>query len=106
DTGNNRIRIAVPGVPRPKSFSNSNGISVAANPAAVSTFAGSGANANTDGTGTAAAFSSPGGLTLSGGFAYVGTAGYLRKMDLSSGAVTTVTGGGPSCANSTVPSQV
>ena len=64
----------------------------------VSTIAGSGSSGNVDGTGTAASFSFPWGLELdaNGDNLYVaGSSGHnIRKIELSSGEVTTVAGTG------------
>jgi RHS repeat-associated protein len=66
----------------------------------VSTVAGSGSQATTDGVGVAAALKSPTAVAVVGSVAFVGTSDALRRVDLSSGAVTTVTllPGGSGCA--------
>lgn len=72
---------------------------------AVSTFAGSGTKAVTNGTGTGASFSTPSGMSIAGGFGYLIDSGYVRKVDLSSGTVTTVAGNGTNnCIDNTTPS--
>jgi RHS repeat-associated protein len=77
-------------------------------PAAVSTFAGSGTNATVDGTGTAASFKTMGGAVVVGGYSYIGTSGAIRKVDLSSGVVTTLAGSASStgCTDSTTAANV
>eukprot|EP00741_Cyanophora_paradoxa_P018230 tig00021042_g17603.t1 len=63
---------------------------------AVMTLAGSGANANSDGYGTAAALANPRGLAVSseGRYLYVSTLHAIRRVDLQTGYVSTVAGGG------------
>ncbi len=78
------------------------------NPALVSTWAGSGTNATVDGTGASASFRTMGGVVVVGSFAYVGTTGSIRKVDLSSAAVTTLAGDASAtgCTDSSTPSAV
>lgn len=77
------------------------------NPGAVTTFAGSGASGTADGTGTAASFTTMGNSVVVGGFAYVGTSGAIRKVDLSTGAVTTFAGAATTgCTDSASPTLV
>jgi hypothetical protein len=62
---------------------------------AVTTLAGNiGNSGDTDGRGTAASFNKPSGLALDGGFLYVADRdnGTVRKIDVASGAVTTLAG--------------
>lgn len=74
---------------------------------AVSTFAGSGTKAVTDGVGTGASFSTPSGMSIANGFGYLIDSGYVRKVDLTSGSVTTVAGDGTNgCTDSATPSLV
>jgi len=59
----------------------------------VSTIAGTpGTSGSSDGTGAAAKFNEPKGIVLSGGFLFVadGGNGKIRKVDPTSGSVTTV----------------
>ena len=64
----------------------------------VSTLAGSGSQSTVDGTGTSASFDHPTGLRLdnTGNYLYVSDtySGMIRKVTISSGAVTTLAGGG------------
>lgn len=72
--------------------------------AAVSTFAGSGSATYTNGTGTAASFSDPTGIAVWGGYGYVADGGRIRRVDLSTAAVTTLAGDGTySCWDATNP---
>lgn len=64
----------------------------AINPASVSTVAGSGLNQTVNGTGTAASFRDMGGVAVTGTSAYLATVGSIRKVDTTTGAVTTVAG--------------
>lgn len=74
---------------------------------AVSTFAGSGTKAVTNGVGTGASFSTPSGMSIANGFGYLIDSGYVRKVDLTSGSVTTVAGNGTNgCTDSATPSLV
>jgi hypothetical protein len=74
----------------------------------VTTFAGNSQSSSVDGTGTSASFASPEGIALTGGYAYVGDNGTIRKVNLSTGAVTTFLGSSSDqrCADSTNGSQV
>ncbi len=77
DSGNNTIR------------------KVASSSGAVTTLAGTaGASGSTDDTGTTARFSSPYGITTGGAYLYVADSGNntIRKIVISSGAVTTLAG--------------
>jgi len=79
------------------------------NPLAVTTWAGNGTNATVDGTGSAASFRDMGGAAIIGAFGYVGTTGSIRKVDLSTAAVTTRAGSATqvtTCVDSTDPAQV
>jgi hypothetical protein len=72
----------------------------------VTTLAGSAGFAGaTDGTGTAATFHTPAGMTTDGQNLYVVDSGNLsiRRMDLVTGAVTTVAGGSQGSADGTGP---
>lgn len=70
----------------------------------VSTLAGSGSLTSSDGMGVSAGVPSPSGLHVVGGSAYFGASGYIRKVDLASGAVSSVVGNGSfSLADNTNP---
>jgi RHS repeat-associated protein len=92
DNGNNRLLKAIPVSPlpsaQPPAFTQDLGITTAA----VVTTAGNGANATVDETGTSASFRTMGGVAIVGGFAYVGTHGAIRKVDLETKEVTTFVG--------------
>jgi RHS repeat-associated protein len=96
------------GATRRAAASSSSGSDPGINPALVSTLAGSGTNATVDGTGSGVSFKYMGGVVVVGGFAYVGTTGSIRKVDLSSGAVTTLAGDASAtgCTDSSTPSAV
>lgn len=64
----------------------------AINPALVSTVAGSGLNQTTNGTGAGASFRDMGGIAVTGTSVYLATVGSIRKVDTTTGAVTTVAG--------------
>jgi len=92
DSGSNlRLRKAVAASALPASQTSAN-TTLSINPAAVTTFAGNGQNQTLDGNSTAAAFKDMGGVAISGGYAYVGTTGSIRKVSLSTGEVTTLSG--------------
>ncbi len=80
----------------------------ALDPAAVTTLAGDGTWATVDGTGTSASFKDMGGVVVVGGYAYVGTEGSIRKVDVSSGVVTTLAGHATAtgCTDSSTSSSV
>jgi RHS repeat-associated protein len=100
------VRAVVAGTPlpadQPPSWTSTTSMSVGA----VSTVAGNSNAAVVDGTGQAASFANPVGLSIVGGFGYVIDNGYIRRITLATGAVTTLTGGGQGCANSANPAQV
>lgn len=58
----------------------------------MTTFAGSGRETSTDGKGTAASFHKPGGIVIVGDNMYVGEPSSIRKIDLSTGNVSTLAG--------------
>jgi hypothetical protein len=93
-------------VPSMQAASASSGAPI--DPAALWLTAGSGTVATTDGTGPAASFKDMGGVAVVSGFAYVGTVGAIRKVNLSTGAVTTLAGdpSATGCTDSTTPSSV
>ncbi len=74
------------------SAATSSGTDPDINPAAVSTLAGDGVDLTTNGTGTSAEFTYMGGVVVVGGYAYVGTLGSIRKVDVSTGATTKLAG--------------
>jgi RHS repeat-associated protein len=102
DSGNRRMRKAVQG-----SWQQSGG-SLLVDPGATTTLAGNGITATTDGTGTAASFTDMGGVAIANGYAYVATAGSIRKVALSDGATTTLAGHATAtgCDDSAVPTSV
>jgi len=63
-----------------------------------------------DGTGAAAAFNNPQGMVVTGGVGYVLDTGSLRRVDLASGATTTLAGTGvgqqSNATDSTDPTKV
>lgn len=70
----------------------------------MTTFAGSGSYSSVDGTGSSASFTAPQGVAVVGGYAYVADAGRIRKVNLSTAAVSTVAGTGSSgCTDSSNP---
>jgi YD repeat-containing protein len=81
---------------------------VSVTPGRVSTLAGSGTSAIVDGTGTGASFLAPGGEVVVGGDLYVDDRYAIRKVDLSTGQVSTLAGQASAygCNDSTEPSQV
>ncbi|MDQ1292543.1 MAG: hypothetical protein QG608_423 [Actinomycetota bacterium] len=95
---NYRIRKLAAGTPLPKAQNAAWSQTLDLPSVAVSVVAGSGSSERTDGTGTAASFASGSGLTVVGHYGYVADGGYLRRVDLDTGAVTTVAGTGVSGA--------
>jgi RHS repeat-associated protein len=92
DNTNHRIRKVINSAALPSSQSGLPGVSVNINPGAVTTFAGSGANSNVNGIGSAASFATMGGSVVVGSFLFVGANSAIRKVDLASGQVTTLSG--------------
>ncbi|HVF76207.1 MAG TPA: RHS repeat-associated core domain-containing protein [Acidimicrobiales bacterium] len=89
---NRRLRKLVPAAPPARTLPTGT-TTVELNPAATTTVAGNSTSANTDGTGTGASFHGyMGGVAIHGGNAYVATTGHLRKVELATGATTTVAG--------------
>jgi hypothetical protein len=77
---------------------------VSISPAAVGTFAGNGTAEVADGVGAGASFKNPAGMHVAGGFGYVFDSGWLRKLNLTTGAVSTVAGtGAPGSVDNTDP---
>lgn len=76
-------------------------------PAVTSTWAGSGSSGLTDGVGAQASFQQPLGMHVVGGVGYLFDSNLLRKVDLASGAVSTVAGiaNTDGCTDSTDPAQ-
>ena len=115
DQGNKRLRKAAPGPARPSSPPDPPG-TVDLNPAAVTTLAGGTYtyDRNIDGVGSAASFGNQwSDVVLWGGAAFASVrASYdnhhaLRRVDLATGAVTTLAGSINSyCTDSTTPSAV
>ncbi|MGL5823726.1 MAG: hypothetical protein ACRCYU_02635, partial [Nocardioides sp.] len=65
---------------------------VAMSPGVVSTLAGDGSVGVVDGTGSGAGFGGPRGMHVVGGFGYVFDSFFLRRVDVATGATTTVAG--------------
>ena len=100
---------AVFGLASPASAGQPSGptTTLAINPGEVSTFAGSGADADQDGTGTSASFAQMSGAVVVSGYAYVGTMYGIRKINTSTGVVTTLAGGTTAgCVDSSDPTLV
>ncbi len=74
----------------------------------VTTFAGDGTAATVDARGTAASFKNLGGATIVDGAAYLSTIGAVRRIDLATAQVTTLTGSptATGCVDSADPAQV
>ncbi|HEV8421611.1 MAG TPA: DUF6531 domain-containing protein, partial [Actinomycetota bacterium] len=113
DSGNHRLRKLESESPLPSSLSPNAGSTVYIYPGKATTYAGSGTNATVDGTGTSASFKDMGGVEVvrdgSGNpFAYVATTGSIRKVNLQTSEVSTLTGSptATGCTYSTDPSQV
>lgn len=110
DAGNYRIRKLSATANLPTAQPSAWSTSIPAAVATISTVAGDGTRATTNGTGTAAEFLEPTGLSIYGGSAYVMDGTYLRRIDLSTGAVTNFAGNGTSagtgvrCVDSANPS--
>jgi glucose/arabinose dehydrogenase len=77
-------------------------------PGVVTTTAGNGSNQTVDGTGSGASFRDMGGVTSVDGWVYVATRGSIRKVNPSTGQVTTLAGHASStgCTDSSNPSSV
>ncbi len=93
DSGNFRLRKATTGTAwsagQPTEWSTTVEVPSAAKVVSV---AGNGTYATVDGTGAAASLKVTGGVAVVAGDAYVGTDGAMRKVDLSTGAVSTLAG--------------
>jgi RHS repeat-associated protein len=108
DGGGHRLRRVAAGTPLPATQSPTVGTTVAINPAAVTTAAGNGAKVNVDGSATSGSFTETKGIVITGGYAYVGARTAIRKVQLSTGNITTLAGS-PSQAgwvNSSDPTAV
>jgi RHS repeat-associated protein len=95
DSGNFRLREIVSDSALPSSLSPNTTTTFDIYPGKVTTFAGDGTNHTADGIGAAAGFKDMGGAVVVGNYAYVFTAGSIRKVDLSGpipGDVTTLAG--------------
>ena len=100
DAGNRRIRVvnvgqALPAVQPPHVQQT-----VAVDSGAVTTVAGNGATAKVDGSGTSVSFNIPAGMVVVGGYGYVSEMYAIRRVDLATGEVTTLAGGGPPAGGS------
>ncbi len=83
-------------------------IDTTATPAVTATFAGSGSAATNDGTATGASFNAPQAITTDGVNLYVVESpaagqGYLRKIHIATGQVTTLAGGGTQSGGTNCP---
>ena len=67
-------------------------MTLALNPGAVTTVAGSGVDATVDGSGAAASLRAVGGVAVLGTNVYVGTQGAIRRVDTTTADVTTLAG--------------
>ncbi|HZQ28304.1 MAG TPA: DUF6531 domain-containing protein, partial [Acidimicrobiales bacterium] len=107
DSGNHRLRKIVAGT-APSGTPAGATAPLAISPGAVSTFAGSGGSTDTDGSGTAASFSVLKGTVVLGTVAYTSSGTAIRRVDLSSGTVTTLAGalGSGAYADSQNPAAV
>ena len=74
----------------------------------MTTFAGSGTSGHVDGNGTSASFSDPESDVVVGGYLYVDDYNTIRKVNLTTGAVSTLAGQASTtgCTDSTNPAQV
>ena len=81
-----------------KSSTSSSSTTTSSESSAVTTLAGTGSSGSANGTGTSASFYRPRGITRDGTNLYVAdyTNQLIRKIDISTGAVTTVAGTGSS----------
>jgi RHS repeat-associated protein len=95
DTGNHRLLKLAAGTVLPSSLSSNATTTLDIYPAKVSTFAGDGISRTQDGVGNLASFKDMGGAVVVGTYAYVATAGAIRKVDLTGpnpGTVSTLAG--------------
>lgn len=92
DSSNYRLRKAVDAAPLPSAQQAPATTTLAITAGAVTTVAGNNGSTTVDGTGAAASFASPGGVAVLNGFAYVGTNGTIRKVNLATNQVTTLAG--------------
>jgi RHS repeat-associated protein len=91
DSGNRRFRRVVPGTAPGGSVSSTLTTTLTIDAGQVSTFAGKGSSPDTNGTGTGANLT-PNASVVIGGVAYVGANAAIRKVDLTTGAVSTFSG--------------
>ena len=104
---NDRVRKVAAASALPAAMPATATTTVAIDPGAVYTVAGSGVvGATTPGTGAAAQFDATTSVLVVGGFGYVASAEVISKVNLSTGAVTAFvgqSGAGPSCVTSPDP---
>jgi RHS repeat-associated protein len=106
DQSNHRVRQLTAAATLPASQAGILSKTVSISPALVRTFAGNDFPGVVSGQGTSASFASPRGFHVIGHYGYVFDDGYLRRIDLTSGAVTNVAGTGASgYSDSNDPSQ-
>jgi hypothetical protein len=109
DNTNYRIRQIAPTTPPATGMSSLATTTVSINPGDVSTYAGSATSGLVNDTGTRAQFYGPGGSVVVGGFLYVLDTsnslgeGFIRKVDINSGKVSTLAGASSStmCVDNT-----
>ncbi len=103
DSANRRLRhvVAAPDLPLAQPAVATT--TLALNPGAVSSVAGNGLDATVNGTGASASFKAMGGTVVVGGYAYVATAGAIRRVDMATGEATVVAGDATAtgCVNAT-----
>ncbi|MCP4305072.1 MAG: hypothetical protein GY788_09400 [bacterium] len=92
DAGNYRLRTATAGTPLPRAMPDAVAVDTGFSGSMVSTIAGNGTAATVDGTGSAASFQNLRDVVVVDGFAYVAQQTVIRKVDLATGAVTTLAG--------------
>ena len=102
------VREVVAGTPLPVGILPSATQTVSIDPGQVTTFAGSGTSGHVDGNGTSASFSDPESDVVVGGYLYVDDYNTIRKVNLTTGAVSTLAGQASTtgCTDSTNPAQV
>jgi RHS repeat-associated protein len=107
DHGNHRLRKAATAAALPASQETAAGDTLYIWPGQAATFAGSGTNATVDGVGTAASFGTMSGTVALNGDIFVSGEGVIRRVNRSTGAVTTLAGSSAStgCSPSLDPAQ-